>query len=1008
MKRPSAARIVAFSLLTIVESILLQRSALGANATPDAQSIVRQLDSPRGICVVLDDRECRLALELARASELVVLAHLADESDVATARDAADAAGLLNSRVYIEPLYDGRIHLADNLADAVITPPTSDGIVSDAEISRVLRPGGKHFAGTSASAKPVPAGVDGWSHPYHGPDNNPLSSDQLARAPYLTQFIAEPKFIPSPALTVSAGGRIFRACGHQAHKANQNAMLNTLLAINAYNGTILWRRPLSEGFMILRNTMIATPDTLYLGDDQSCKLLDAATGAMRDEILSPDPQTDGPVWKWMGMENGVLCGLLGAEEFKVEVHRSDDLGVGGWPRANWPGFDYRDPETAWAQGRAFAAFDAKTRRLLWRYRSDALVDGRAVCMRDGRLYFLSPERFLACLKTDTGQLLWKTSDPALLAAIGPLFPQLPRWTGLSPFPYVRCNERFLFFCGPRMARIVAVSTTDGKLLWQKPIARNDGGSSHLLLRPGALYAVGDASGDGGVTMDYETGAVRSRFYGRRGCTMATGSADSIFYRAAEGTIRVDLASGEARHIACMRPPCDEGVIVAGGMLHWGAWKCRCPLSLYGNVTLAPAGDSSSRRTTAAPRLKRGSGDLSTIATMQVHADDWPCYQGNNERTSTSGVGVPKPIFEQWAFQPPVADLATAPIAAGGMVFTGDHRGAVRALDASNGKMIWRAHTGAAIFFPPTIWEGRLYVGSADGRVYAFESKTARLLWVFRAAPTERRIPVFGKLISTWPVAGGVVVKDGVVYAAAGIANHDGTHVYALDAVTGELKWHNGSSGTLSEQSGDGVSLQGELFLRDGELRFAGGNACDVASYDLETGRCLSAVATNVTGMSRTAFYPYYPEYGQYMSLNHKLADGSTLNYTAYYSGDAHSTLALLGPLPASAQNWPRDWRVIPRPVPLKLNVTTVWEHPPGARYNAFIIAPGALLAASQSSQGRSGATLTALKIEDGAEIWRHPLPAPAVKGGIALDNDGRIIVSLQDGRVLCFSSTRTP
>jgi outer membrane protein assembly factor BamB len=93
---------------------------------------------------------------------------------------------------------------------------------------------------------------------------------------------------------------------------------------------------------------------------------------------------------------------------------------------------------------------------------------------------------------------------------------------------------------------------------------------------------------------------------------------------------------------------------------------------------------------------------------------------------------------------------------------------------------------------------------------------------------------YGKLHSTWPVAGGVVVDDGVLYAAAGIANYDGTHVYALDAITGKVKWYNDSSGALSAAQ-EGVSLQGELSLRDGALCFPGGTMCRTARYDLKTG-----------------------------------------------------------------------------------------------------------------------------------------------------------------------------
>ena len=115
---------------------------------------------------------------------------------------------------------------------------------------------------------------------------------------------------------------------------------------------------------------------------------------------------------------------------------------------------------------------------------------------------------------------------------------------------------------------------------------------------------------------------------------------------------------------------------------------------------------------------------------------------------------------------------------------------------------------------------------------------------FRAAPAHRWIPVYGKLISTWPVAGGVVVQDGVVYAAAGIAHYDGTHVYALDAASGQLEWYNDSSGVTSEKANHGVSLQGSLYVQAGEPKLA---VADV-QVALETnamlglfGRCTRAV-----------------------------------------------------------------------------------------------------------------------------------------------------------------------
>ncbi|MHC4509313.1 MAG: outer membrane protein assembly factor BamB family protein, partial [Planctomycetota bacterium] len=879
-------------LLIAIVSVLINTPVIFAANQQDP--ILERIGVKRGICVLLGDPTGELAVELARESELMIYVQLPQAENVERVRRAADDAGFYGTRIFVDKGLLNRLHLADNIADAIVAVGGAKG-VPNAEVLRVLRPQAKAFLGRKILTKPYPKGVDDWSYPYHSSDNNPQSADLVARAPYLSQYIAEPKFCPSPAVTVAAGGRIFRAYGHLAHQANQNAMLNTLLAVNAYNGTILWKRPLREGFMILRNTIIATPETLYLADDKSCRLLNAATGELRDELIVSEDDTGGTVWKWMALGNDVLYALIGGEEVKAPPLRSDSLGLGGWPRANWPGFDYPDPKTAWGQGRTLLAIDLKTKKVLWRHREQEPVDGRAVCMRNGRIYYLGPEKLLACLNAETGRIVWKTSDAVLLKAVGPLFPQQPRWTGLSPFPYVRCNDKFLFFSGPRIPRVVAVST-----------------SVHLLLREDALYAVGQGTGNTSFSMEYDTGEVLTHFLGRRACTMVTGSTDSIFYRAPGGTVRIDPANWAAEHIAPMRPPCYEGVIISGGLLHWGAWKCRCQLSLYGHICLSPAGDFNYRPGLDESRLESGLGDPTRVEKFEVHPDDWPRYNGSKSRASTTKVAIPRQVSRRWTSRPSSSAMPTAPVVAGGVVFVGDHNGLLRAMDASSGKLRWKAYTGGAVFHPPAVWQGRVYLGSTDGHVYAFEAATGRLVWRFRAAPARRWIPIFSKLISTWPVAGGVVVDDGVVYAAAGIAHYDGTHVYALDAVTGEVEWYNDTSGKLSQQTSSGISLQGNLYIDEGQLRFAGGNACPLASYDLKTGECTSEPNNRFSSAFRTAFYPYYPEHGQYMSLNHTLADGRTLDYAVEYSGTRHSTLALFEPLSPGAKKLPPYWRFLPR------------------------------------------------------------------------------------------------
>ena len=132
--------------------------------------------------------------------------------------------------------------------------------------------------------------------------------------------------------------------------------------------------------------------------------------------------------------------------------------------------------------------------------------------------------------------------------------------------------------------MVVASTRDGNLAWTHPT-----GNLQLVLARGC-HLRGRSAGN--VTaFDWTTRQAKklSRFPARRACTRATGCADSIFFRATGGTVRVMTESKTAQHIAPMRPPCQDGVIISNGHLYWGPWMCGCQLSLYGHIALAPLG-----------------------------------------------------------------------------------------------------------------------------------------------------------------------------------------------------------------------------------------------------------------------------------------------------------------------------------------------------------------------------------------------------------------------------------
>ncbi len=361
--------------------------------------------------------------------------------------------------------------------------------------------------------------------------------------------------------------------------------------------------------------------------------------------------------------------------------------------------------------------------------------------------------------------------------------------------------------------------------------------------------------------------------------------------------------------------------------------------------------------------------------------DWPAYLANNQRTRSGIASVPQETALKWTWKPTSPIVPTAPVAAGGAVFFAGDDGLVRSIDAATGQLRWKADTAGSIFYPPAIDNGRAYVGSNDGRVYAFEAATGTPLWRFRAAPSDRKIPVYGQLASTWPVAGGVLVSDGTLYAAAGISHFDGTHVYALDAITGKTKWHNDSSGKLDPNVQNGVSLCGSLQLDGDALSFPGGNVYATATYDTRTGECRNKPA-GVHTTRRIFLWPrslWEPIEADDLNtprgqLRLRPARGGRSNPLSFYPADTTKPL----------------WTV---------NVTA---------YAGSAATANALLVLARPADTANGQPapyrLMAMKYRDGSTLWSHALPAAPVHYGLAVDAQGRVVVSLEDGQVLCFAA----
>jgi outer membrane protein assembly factor BamB len=561
---------------------------------------------------------------------------------------------------------------------------------------------------------------------------------------------------------------------------------------------------------------------------------------------------------------------------------------------------------------------------------------------------------------------------------------------------MKCDEERVYFAGPQREAMVVASAHDGSLQWTNPT-----GNLQLVLREDAIYAAGK-QGTTGMRLAYENGSVLSEFPARRACTRATGCVDSIFYRATGGTVRVFTESNNATHIAPMRPPCQDGVLVSNGHLYWGPWMCGCQLSLYGNICLKPAEGLPRDVDQIYSDALRTVTSKNDIQPLDVDPRDWSVYRGSNARNDVSVATVADGVELDWEATISASAWPTAPVVAGEHLFLADRSGQVHALNRQ-GERLWRARTGGPIYYPPALADGRLLVGSADGHVYAYDARTGSLLWTFRVAPRESLIPVYGQLVSRWPVAGGVVVDGDTVYAAAGIAHYDGTYVVALEAATGKLKAANVTSGTISEEVDNGISMQGNLAIVGDELQFLGGGVYEIARYDLETLECLNEPKVQVTSDYRTAFYPWYPDYGKYVSVDHTCEDGCTLSHDASYEGSLFTNLAHYEPLPEGVTRPAKEVaRWFRRRGKEEVAPKTIWQDKTNRRFTSFAITTERLLATAHAEESPDRPFLVATSIKEGEDLWQQALPAGAVKGGLAIDRDGRIYVAMENGQLRCY------
>ncbi|HET6523118.1 PQQ-dependent dehydrogenase, methanol/ethanol family [Sphingopyxis sp.] len=225
-------------------------------------------------------------------------------------------------------------------------------------------------------------------------------------------------------------------------------------------------------------------------------------------------------------------------------------------------------------------------------------------------------------------------------------------------------------------------------------------------------------------------------------------------------------------------------------------------------------------------------------------DDWPAFgrtYGEQHYSPLAQIdrGSVHQLGLAWSLDLPAGNPVSGPIAVGGVLYTSTGYSVVRAINVTSGKLLWTFDPQAPERSGHKLrmgwgsrglawWNGKIYIGTQDGRLIAIDAKTGKQVWTQKTFSKED-----GRFISGAPR-----VFDGKVIIGHGGADSWDVRGYVTtyDAETGKQLWRfytvpgNPAKGFEDEaQAMAAQTWHGEWWTYGG-----GGTAWNSFTYDAET------------------------------------------------------------------------------------------------------------------------------------------------------------------------------
>lgn len=551
-------------------------------------AILQAGDFQAGYCLDFGSGDGRLAVELARRTEMRIYCVDDDAQRVETLRQRLLDAGLYGRRITVQYMEDlSRLPYPNYFANLVVSGRSldqPDASLLQAGWQDCLRPyGGQVVFGAGDAMRTIERGplekAGQWTHQYMSAANQLCSTDERIEGPlgmlwYRDIDIDVPQRHgrgPSP---LFYDGLLY------------HAGIDEIVCVDAYNGTEQWRYEIpgllaaydGDELMGVSGTgsnYCVGPSGLYVRHQGACLRIDRRSGVLLGQFDAP-PQSDGQpgTWGYLALEGGTLYGSLANRDHVVTYRWRASTG---------------DMSQQLTESRSLFAMDPESGELRWRYDAQDSIRHNAIAIGDDELFLIDrplaefdrsrdgkgehPPGVLVALDATTGQERWrnKTEIDGTTLMLSPEYQRLVM--SYQPTRFSLASE-----VG---GRISVFASDSGSLQWSKDVNY----SSRPLINDYTIYAQGGA-------WDLLSGDQRPFNFSRSyGCGVLAGSRHMMVYRSATLGYFDLLKNERTENYGGMRPGCWINALPAGGLVLVpdASAGCTCSYLNQSWIALEPVG-----------------------------------------------------------------------------------------------------------------------------------------------------------------------------------------------------------------------------------------------------------------------------------------------------------------------------------------------------------------------------------------------------------------------------------